>query len=351
MPLVRMVDLNRANVVDGMAIPLLKAIERRLERSEQSLIFINRRGFAPLVFCHDCKWFATCEHCDVRMIFHATEKRIRCHRCGAHGGAMPKFCPNCDSPRVELVGEGTQKIERALRKRFAGARVLRIDSDSTKGYREIQKTLDRAQRGDADILVGTQMLSKGHNFPYVTLVGVLDADRGFYSIDFRALEYLTQQVLQVAGRAGRMEKPGKVLIQSMNADNEIFKAICSHDYMSFARHELAQRNEAQHPPFVHQALLRANSLKAEDPVKFLADARSQALQLLSHGKFEGVRVRDAVPSPIGKLSNRHRAQLLATGTDATLLKKFLGAWLESLENTRKQAGLRWNVDVDPMDFL
>ncbi len=351
MPSVRMIDLNNVYESDGLSTPLVKAVERRLDRNEQSLIFINRRGYAPVAHCRECKWFAMCEFCDVKLIYHATERRMRCHRCGASTPGLPTFCPQCESSQIELFGEGTQKIEQTLRQRFAGARILRIDSDSVKGYAQISKTLDRAQRGEADILVGTQMLSKGHNFPNVTLVGILNADRGFFSIDFRAMEYLAQQVLQVAGRAGRADKSGEVLIQTQFADHEIYRAIRTHEYMKFVDHELSQRSDARQPPFLHQALLRANSPKPEDAKDFLSDARDLAIRILGSGRFDGIVVMDAVSSPIGRVSSRYRAQLLATAGDAVIFNRFLSAWVDALESTRKVAGLRWNLDVDPIDFL
>ncbi len=351
MPAVRIIDLNNVQVVDGLSVPLIKAIERRLEQQEQALVFINRRGFAPVVFCWECKWFATCDHCDVKLIYHHTEGRLRCHQCGASGGQIPAVCPSCDSPSVELLGEGTQKIEGALKRRFAGARVLRIDSDSTKGYAKIQAALDRAQRGEADILVGTQMLAKGHNFPNVTLVGVLNADRGFYSIDFRAMEYLVQQVLQVAGRAGRIKRSGQVLIQSLYPESEVFGSVRAHDYMDFARHELVRRAEAQQPPYLHHALFRASSKKEGDPTQFLVAARGYLLGLLDSGRFDGVRVLDAVPSPIGRISDRYRVQLLTVGADAVTFSRFLEESVDHLEAMRKKSGLRWSIDVDPTDFL
>lgn len=350
-PSVRTVDLNDCNTIEGIAVPLLSAMQDRLNAGEQSLIFINRRGFAPVVMCLDCKWFQACDNCEVKMVYHSYDKRLRCHLCGAVKNEMPQTCPSCDSSEVKLFGEGTQKVELTLQRRFPGSRVIRIDSDTTRGYAQMEETFTRIQQGNPDILVGTQMLSKGHNFPHVTLVGVLNVDHGFYSIDFRAREHMVQQVLQVAGRAGRIEKSGEVIIQTAHPANEVFDAIRSHDYMRFAEHEIVLRQEAHQPPFAHHALLRANSTDSSKPVEFLAVARRCAIEVLETGGFGGVRVLDAVPSPISKVASRFRAQLLVKGDSVQELQNFLAQWTPRLEKLKKPAKLRWNLDVDPLDFL
>ena len=350
LPAVHLVDLNNAYVLDGIAVPLLKAIEKRLKNNEQSLIFVNRRGFSPVIWCSNCRWIARCADCDVKLTYHVTTDRLHCHLCGKSGGSRPGICPQCDSVHVELLGEGTQKVEQFLKSRFPGTRVLRIDSDVSKGYRKIQSDFERIQRGEVDILVGTQMLSKGHHFPGVTLVGVLGADRGFFSIDFRAREYLVQQVLQVAGRAGREGKPGQVLIQTAFHDNELFATIVQHNYLLFARQELEQRREALQPPFSSFALLRANSTKSEVPKKFLNTARAHAIEILRKEHCPDVRVLDVVSSPIERIAKRHRAQLLTSAASAVELRKFLRLWVQVLETIPKRQNLRWNLDVDPIDF-
>ena len=350
LPAVKLVDLNNAYLVDGIAVPLLKAIEQRLKKKEQSLVFVNRRGFSPVIWCSDCKWIARCADCDVKLTYHVTTDRLHCHLCGKSGGSRPGTCPQCDSINVELLGEGTQKVEQLLKSRFPGSRVMRIDSDVSKGYLKIQRDFERIQRGEVDILVGTQMLSKGHHFPGVTLVGILGADRGFFSIDFRAREYLVQQVLQVAGRAGREGKPGQVLIQTAFHDNELFATILQHDYLKFARQELEQRREALQPPFSSFALLRANSTKSEVPKKFLNTARAHAIEILRTQQHPDVRVLDVVSSPIERIAKRHRAQLLTCAANAGELRKFLRLWIQVLETIPKRQNLRWNLDVDPLDF-
>ena len=349
MPKVRLIDLNQTNIKDGVAIPLFSAIEERLEKGEQSLIFLNRRGFAPVVVCGDCKWVAACENCEANLILHLADNLLHCHHCGAK---YPVFeqCFECNSKNLHRLGQGTEKIESLLRNNFPGARVIRIDSDSAHTLKEIEAKLTRIQEGKADILVGTQMLSKGHHFPYVTLVGILNVDQGFFSIDFRAMEYMFQQILQVAGRAGRVEKPGEVIIQTVNPDSEYFERIFSHDYLSFANYELRVREEAGQPPYAHYALLRANSISPDGAFKFLIRAKSIGIRILRDNQFSDIDLLDAVHSPISRIAKRNRAQLLVSGERYYSLHRFLSAWMTILEKSSKKGQLRWNLDVDPIDF-
>ena len=349
MPTVRVLDLNEVYLKEGVAMPLINAIQKRIDGREQSLIFLNRRGFAPVVVCGDCKWVAKCDNCDVKMILHKADNRLHCHLCGIKRPVC-EICEECGSERMHNLGEGTERIESVLHETFPGARIMRIDSDATKGFRDIEKKLTRIQKGEADILVGTQMLSKGHHFPFVTLVGILNADQGFFSIDFRAMEYVFQQVLQVAGRAGRVEKPGEVIIQTLNPDSEYFERIRSHDYMGFAKDELAHRKQANQPPYAHYALLRANSLKQESVIEFLNDAKRIGEGLLLGRAYPNVDLMDVVMSPISRIAKRARAQLLATSTRNDEIKPFLSSWVEILEKHPRKGGLRWNLDVDPIDF-
>lgn len=349
MPTVKILDLGRVYVQDGLSVPLLEEIRNRIVSGEQSLIFINRRGFAPMVVCLTCQWSAKCDHCDSRLIYHQSDNRLHCHLCLRHVEIMNQ-CPRCLTGTVQLLGVGTQRVEQVLQRSIPGARVIRIDRDTTRSYAEFEQKLIRIQKGEVDILVGTQMLSKGHHFPNVTLVGILNVDQGFYSMDFRAMEHLVQQVLQVAGRSGRAEKPGEVFIQTMHPDSEYFKCIRSHDYLSFADLELIERKKAGQPPFTHYALLRANSLKEGEEIEYLRDARAVAVSLLQKQNNSEIRVFDIVQSPIQKISNRFRAQLLVGSAKPVLLKRLLEAWVPKLEKIPKKGKLRWSLDVDPVDF-
>ncbi len=349
MPKVRMIDLGRDYVQSGLSTTLLEQIKDRIMAGEQSLIFINRRGFAPVVVCPACRWTAICSSCDARLIYHQSDHRLHCHLCLRSVQLMTQ-CPQCLSGQIQLYGVGTQRVEQELQRAIPGARVIRIDRDTTQSYTEFERKFQRIQSGEVDILVGTQMLSKGHHFPNVTLVGILNVDQGFYSMDFRAMEHLVQQVLQVAGRAGRAEKPGVVYIQSMHPDSEYFDCVRKHDYLSFARLELAERRQAQQPPFNHYALLRANSLQVGEEIEFLRAAREIAISVPANQGDRRVRVFDIVQSPIQKISNRYRAQLLIGSARAAELKQFLKTWMPKLEKIPKKGKLRWSLDVDPVDF-
>ncbi len=349
MPTVNLIDLGRDYSRDGLTVRLLDEIRNRIMAGEQSLIFINRRGFAPVVVCLTCQWTAICPNCDSRLIYHHSDNRLHCHLC-MQRSALISQCPQCLSDQVQLLGVGTQRVEEVLQRAIPGARVMRIDRDTTQSYSEFERKLKRIQDGDVDILVGTQMLSKGHHFPNVTLVGILNVDQGFYSMDFRAMEHLVQQVLQVAGRAGRAEKPGEVYIQTMHPDSAYFDCIRQHDYLSFADLELMQRRKAVQPPFSRYVLLRSNSLKPGQEIEYLRQARSIARSIVQKQGNSQVRVFDIVQSPIQKISNRFRAQLLLGSVAYTPLKQFLDAWIPQLEKIPKKGKLRWNLDVDPVDF-
>ena len=349
MPKVKLIDLSRERASDSLSNSLLSQIKKRIKSGEQSLIFINRRGFAPVVICPSCQWTAKCSDCDARLIFHQSDCQLHCHLCFKKF-PMLRQCPQCLSDNVHLFGTGTQRVEQELQREIPGARVIRIDRDTTRSYSEFERRLERIQKGEVDVLVGTQMLSKGHHFPNVTLVGILNVDQGFYSMDFRAMEHLVQQVLQVAGRSGRAQKPGEVYIQTMHPDSEYFDCIRDHDYLSFAELELDERRKANQPPFNHYALLRANSLVAGEEIEYLRVARETAVSLpLKHGDRH-VRVFDIVQSPIQKISNRHRAQLLVGSANAAFLIQFLKSWLPHLAKIPKKGKLRWSLDVDPVDF-
>ena len=350
MPAMKLVDLNRTFTQDGIATPILSEIEKRLQRREQSLIFINRRGFAPVVLCLDCKWTAKCANCDVKLIYHAFDRKLHCHHCFAKFD-LPEQCPDCMSSRINRLGEGTQRIEQLLKSEITGARVMRIDRDTTRSYSEFEEKFQRVHNREVDILVGTQMLSKGHDFPHVTLVCILNVDAGFYSMDFRATEHMVQQVMQVAGRAGRFEKRGEVYIQTMFPEHEVFSNLLKHDYESFALKELEQREEASQPPYSHYALLRASSPKIGYEFNFLKEAYAIATGILERHSYSEIQLFDIVQSPIQKIYNRHRAQLLVSGTNPTSFNQFLVVWVRHLEQVRLKGQLRWSLDKDPIDLM
>ena len=343
MPAVRLLDMRRLKATDGLSAPLREAVVARLARGEQSLLFLNRRGFAPVWMCHDCGWVAACRRCDARLFYHQGHRRLRCHHCG-HEEALIEHCPQCPGGVPKPLGEGTERIEMSLARIFPAARIERIDRDTTRRKGSLEEKLARVHAGEADILVGTQMLSKGHDFPNVTLVGVLNADQGLYSVDFRAPERLFQQIAQVSGRAGRADKPGEVLIQSWHPDHPLFAALMRHDFAGFCDFALKERQDASYPPFSFLALLRAESPKREATFRFLEQARSMA------GSPAGISLSDPMPAPMERRQGRFRAQLLLQSSSRRALHAFLRDWVAGLANSASARQVRWSLDVDPQDL-
>lgn len=350
LPRIALLDLRKLPLVDGLTPPLADAMEKRLRRGEQSLLFANRRGFAPVLLCIACGWQARCDSCDARLVLHGTRAhndKLVCHHCGA-GRAPPDLCPQCGAAELQRIGHGTQRLEESLGKRFPAAVVERIDRDSVRKRGALAEKIKRAQSGAANILVGTRMLGKGHDFPRLTLVGVVDVDRGFYSADFRALETQVQQLLQVAGRAGRGEAPGEVMIQTVFPDNPVLQLIARHDFDGFAAQALAERESAGFPPYRHFALLRAESETPGAALAFLAQMKKSAG---GEGEGDGVALMDPVPSPMEKRRGRHRAQLLVQSPRRKPLGDFLRRLIRAAESRRAPRKVRWSVDVDPMEML
>lgn len=345
-PTIHFLDKRKIPSLDGLSPQLLDAIRQTLAKNEQTLLFLNRRGYSPVLYCADCGWVAPCQRCDARLTYHKREERLRCHHCGAD---FPVFdhCQDCKGSNLTSVGEGTERIEEALEKTLPQARLLRIDRDSMSRKNALKNALEQIHNDEVDILVGTQMLSKGHHFPNVTLVGVINADSALYSTDFRAPERLFQLVTQVAGRAGRANKPGSVLIQTAHPEHPVYRQIAADDYAAFAESQLAERREIGYPPYRHFALLRAESVKEDAALQFLHHARELALQLLP----KAVELSDAIPSPMQRRSGRWRAQLLVHSPERAALHPFLSRWLEKLDGEiRKKLNVRWSLDVDPMDM-
>ncbi len=349
LPSIHYLDMRRLPAQDGISKPLVDAIRARLESGEQSLLFLNRRGYAPVLFCTNCGWQAHCGRCDAKLTLHRSQGQLRCHHCAAMS-SLPEACPECGGAALHDLGSGTQKIETTLTRLLPAARVLRIDRDSTRRKDALEQRLNEFNAGHADVLVGTQLLAKGHDFAKVTLVGVLNADQGLFSVDFRAMEHLCQQIIQVAGRAGRGEHQGEVLIQTMQPEHPYFALLRDHDYEGFAKLALAERKQAHCPPFAYFALLRAESTRAGAALEFLRQARGQAQELRANVRAPGVSIMDAVPSPMEKRAGRYRAQLLLSADQRSQLHALLSSWLPLLESSRSVRQVRWSVDVDPMEM-
>ena len=342
LPSIRTVDLRAHPAEQGICAPLSDAIAQRLARNEQSLVFINRRGYAPVLTCEACGWYAGCERCTGRLVLHAPDRRLHCHHCGAQE-PIPRGCPTCGNVDLKAMGRGTQRVEETLAARFPGARIVRIDRDSARRRAELSRTLAEIRRGEGDILVGTQILAKGHDFPKLTFVGVLNADTALLSTDYRAAERLYAVLSQVAGRAGRREQPGEVLVQTRYPDHPLFSALASHDFSGFAESQLAERRDAGFPPYLSEAVLRAEAPQLAQAMAFLRDAR--ALEEAP----ESVRVFDPVPHVLTRRSGFERAQLVMQSSSRAALQSFLAGLAAQLYEVAPR-GVRWHLDVDPIEF-
>ena len=349
LPSVRTVDLRQETAEHGFSRKILEGIKERLAKGEQSLVFLNRRGYAPVLACEACGWCAGCTRCSARMVLHTAGPArtnagasLRCHHCGAEE-AVPRACPTCGNVDLKPVGRGTQRVEETLAARFPGARIVRIDRDSARRRGELSRTLESIRRGEADILVGTQLLAKGHDFPGLTLVGVLNADTALLSTDYRAPERLFAVLSQVSGRAGRREQPGEVLIQTRYPGHPLFAALARHDFAGFADAQLADRRSAGFPPFVFEASLRAEAKKLEAAMRFLREAAAAV------AVPEEVRVYDPVAHVITRRADFERAQLTIQSASRNALQHYLTELSENLfANSPRE--IRWHLDVDPIEF-
>ncbi|MBL79646.1 MAG: primosomal protein N' [Nitrosomonadaceae bacterium] len=342
LPVIQCIDTRVVRVREGLSDSLIASLEKRIKLKQQSLIFINRRGFAPVLMCKSCTWTATCSRCASRLVVHLKDKNLCCHYCG-YKKQIPSSCPECGDQDIVPFGQGTQRIESALKVRFPDARILRIDHDSMRRKAAWRKILEEIHGQRVDILVGTQILAKGHNFPNLGLVGVLNSDASLYSTDFRSAENLFSQLIQVAGRAGRASIAGDVLIQTKFPNHPLYQALRQHDYENLARMILAERRVANFPPYVYQALLRAEAPKLSTALNFL----SHVMSLADPGK--NIEMFDPVPAQLARLKGMDRAHLLIQSASRMELQKFLAVWRIKLTkiSTRK---IRWSLDIDPVEF-
>lgn len=342
-PVIDCIDTRGEKLVDGLSRKLIDAIDASLAQGEQSLVFINRRGYAPVLMCRACDWLSGCPRCSSQLVLHLQDRRLHCHHCG-HEAVIPPACPECGNPDLSPVGQGTQRIEATLAARFPKARLVRIDRDSTRRKRAWERMRDQIHARQVDILVGTQILAKGHDFPHLNLVGVINADSLLYSTDFRAPERLFALLMQVAGRAGRGREQGNVLVQTEFPTHPLYAALKRQDYAAFADDLLAERAQAGFPPFVYQALLRAEAPKLDTA---LDDLREVAR--LGRALAREVTIYDPVPSAMVRLAGRERAQLLIQSPSRNSLQKFLAAWMPSLTDQKARRS-RLALDVDPLEF-
>jgi primosomal protein N' (replication factor Y) len=346
MPQIRIMDMRDQPMEDGLSQVMLESVASHLARGNQVLLFLNRRGFAPALFCHACGWIAECRRCDSRLTLYQTNRRLRCHHCGSNQQANDQ-CPACNSQALLPIGEGTQRIEAALKLRFPEIATIRIDGDTTQRKNDLNDHLAKINSGLPCILIGTQILAKGHHFPKVTFVGVISVDQGLFSADFRSTEHMAQLIIQVAGRAGREEDPGQVMIQTHFPDHPLLKQLVEFGYSKFANSLLAERQLAQLPPYRYMALLRAEAVDENLPLRFLNDARD----IISHYPDTSVAVQGPVPAPMERRAGRYRAQLLLQATQRRALHQLLTPWLQELGSSKLGRKVRWSIDVDPMEMF
>ena len=345
-PKLDLLDIRAASLEAGLSPTLLRFMEQTLAAGNQAMLFLNRRGYAPVVTCHHCGWLSECPRCDARMTLHLGTPMLWCHHCG-HQRRLPKHCPECDGEDLRPLGQGTERLEELLALRFPGVPIARIDRDTTRRKGALERLLGEIREGKYPILIGTQMLAKGHHFPDVTLVGILDVDQGLFGADYRAAERMAQLIEQVAGRAGRAEKPGRVLIQTRHPDHPLLQTLVHQGYGAFAQECLSERREAQLPPFSHQVLLRAEAPSAQAPMTFLEEAATAARSLLQGG----VEIWGPVPAPMERRAGRVRAHLLLQAGQRGELQRLMGAWIPALERLKSCRRVRWSIDVDPQEML
>ena len=342
MPKVRTVDTRADRPVDGLTHALVQALRERLAAREQSLVFINRRGFAPVLHCRACGWHSTCTRCSANLVVHLRSGDLRCHHCG-HREKLPGRCRDCGSADVAPIGQGTQRVEEALQAALPGAAIARVDRDAASRRGALEDTFRKVRDGEVDVLVGTQMLAKGHDYPQLTFVGVLEADTSLFSADFRSAERLFALLSQVSGRAGRGERPGDVLIQTDFPNHPLYAAVARHDYARFAGEALDERRIAGFPPFAFLALLRAESKKAGEAATFLRNAARAGRRL-----SQKVEVFDPVAPVLERKAGFERSQLLVRARSRGALQSFLAEWKAALAASQARS-VRWSLDVDPQE--
>jgi len=365
LPRLRLVDMNHQPKLTVLAPALIDAMAQRAARGEQSMVLINRRGYAPVLACHACGWKSDCPHCSAHAVFHKGDRSLRCHHCG-HSVRVPRACPECGNLDIAPIGRGTEQIEEQLAGLLADARrpdgqpvrVARLDADTTRTKGSLESQLAEMHSGDVDVLVGTQMIAKGHDFRRITLVACLNADSGLFASDYRAPERLFALLMQAAGRAGRdasfVAAQGSAVelwVQTWYPEHPLFAALARHDYPAFAAQQLAERAAAQMPPFAHQALVRAEARtqEAAQALLNLASAASAEWPDRQH-----VAVYPAVPTAVQRVANVERAQMLLESASRPALQSFLAAWQGVLQHMRSQPDcrgvLRWAIDVDPQSI-
>ncbi len=344
-PVLQLLDIRNKKMQEGLSEALVAEMRLTLAKNEQVLLFLNRRGFAPTLICHGCGWVARCRRCDANMVIHYDEGVLRCHHCGQEQRLI-RLCPDCKTGELTPLGLGTERVEKVLAALFADKTIVRLDRDSTQRKGSLENYLQQINQGEVDIILGTQMLAKGHHFPNVTLVAILDVDSGLFSIDFHAPEKLAQMIVQVSGRAGRAEKPGRVIMQTRQPEHPLLTTLIGQGYNSFAKTALAERKEASLPPFSYQALLRVQATDAEMPKLFLGAVVELANQ---HSKGH-TGILGPVAAPMARRAGLYRYQLLFQSGKRPELHALLDVLMPLIEKLKLAKKVRWSLDVDPVDL-
>ncbi len=344
-PVLQLLDIRNKKMHEGLSELLLIEMRKTLAKNEQVLLFLNRRGFAPTLICHGCGWVARCQHCEANLVIHYDEALLRCHHCGTEHRLL-KHCPACKTGELTPLGLGTERIEKVLAKLFTDKTTLRLDRDSTQRKGSLETYLEQIHQGKVDIILGTQMLAKGHHFPNVTLVAILDVDSGLFSIDFHASEKLAQLIVQVSGRAGRAEKKGRVIMQTRQPDHPLLTTLIQQGYQSFANSALAERKAAGLPPFSYQALLSVQARDIELPLIFL----QAVIDLANQTTINTVQLLGPVPAPMAKRAGFYRYQLLFQSQHRPDLHTLLAKLIPEAAKFKLAAKVRWSLDVDPVDL-
>lgn len=345
LPKVELINTANFPAKEGLSEPAMQALVQNFEAGKQSIVFLNRRGYAPQMVCNACGWVANCDHCTAHMVWHKNERMLRCHHCGA-GQRVPTHCPTCGNQDLTGFGRGTQRIEETLAGLLPTANILRIDADSTRNKGQMEALLQQAHSGEADVLVGTQMIAKGHDFANVALVLALNVDASLYSHAYRAPERLFAQLMQVAGRAGRRAGDARMVVQTRYPQHPLFDALKAHDYEHFASHEMQARKDARMPPFSHQATIRADHKKLANCLQFLSTARELGEPLVDANN--PVFMCDPVPLTVVRVGGIERAQMLIESESRPALHRFLTQWLAQLHEL--PGSVRWFLEVDPVDL-
>jgi primosomal protein N' (replication factor Y) len=345
MPLFQVMDIRKADLDEGLSASLLKTMREHLDAGGQVMLFLNRRGFAPVLICNTCGWLAACKRCDARMTYHHEPRRLHCHHCDAQRPVFKK-CEGCGAQDLQVIGLGTERLELAIAKHFPEHSIARVDRDSTQRKGSMETLLEDIQSGAHQILIGTQMLAKGHHFPNVTLVGIIDTDGGFFSTDFRAIERMGQLILQVAGRAGRASKAGTVIIQTRHPDHPLLLQLLRESYFYFANTLLKDRQLAELPPFAYFALFRAEAHAQDQATQFL-----QQIKNLVDNSDCAVPIWGPIAAPMPRKAGRYRVQLLMQARERPLLQRCLKRILPDIEKLPGKQTIRWSLDVDPLDMF